>query len=70
MAKRKAKGPKKHTFRNKLLLNQWLVSLFGIDPLVEHKQNGKIVRPFHKLAAPIRDSRMEGRSQKGGRIIY
>lgn len=60
MAKRKTQGLKKHTFRNKLLLNQWLLSLFGIDPLIEHKQNGKIVRPFHRLAAPIRDPRMEG----------
>lgn len=37
MAKRKSKGPKQHAFRNKLLLNQWLISLFGIDPLAEHK---------------------------------
>ncbi len=27
MAKRKAKGHKLHKFRNKLLLNQWLISL-------------------------------------------
>jgi hypothetical protein len=43
MAKRKPKGIKPHSFRNKLLLNQWLVSLFGIDPLVEHKMNGTMV---------------------------
>lgn len=60
MAKRKSKGPKQHALRNKLLLNQWLVSLFGIDPLLDQKINGKTVRPFHKLAAPIRDPRMEG----------
>ena len=45
---------------NKLLLNQWLISLFGIDPLVEQRNSGKVVRPFHKLAEPIRDPRMEG----------
>lgn len=56
MAKRKSKGPKQHKFRDKLLLNQWLISLFGIDPLQE---DGK-ERPFHKLAEPIRDSRLEG----------
>ncbi|MGM0655520.1 MAG: DEAD/DEAH box helicase family protein [Thermodesulfobacteriota bacterium] len=58
MAKRKskAKGPKQHKFRDKLLLNQWLVSLFGIDPLRE----GAKKRPFHKLAEPIRDPRLEG----------
>ena len=60
MAKRNHKGPKPHLFRNKLLLNQWIVSLFGIDPLVEHNVDGKTVRPFHRLAAPIRDPGMEG----------
>jgi hypothetical protein len=56
MAKRKSKGPKSHKFRDKLLLNQWLMSLFGIDPLAE----GASRRPFHKLAEPIRDPRLEG----------
>ncbi|HID69926.1 MAG TPA: hypothetical protein EYP35_05555 [Desulfobacterales bacterium] len=61
MAKRKKqRGPKPHKFGNKLLLNQWLISLFGIDPLIQQKRNGKVVRPFHKLADPIRDPRMEG----------
>lgn len=60
MAKPRSRGPKQHTFRNKLLLNQWLVSLFGIDSLIDQKLDGKTVRPFHKLAAPIRDPRMEG----------
>ena len=55
MAKRKPTGPKQHNFRDKLLLNQWLISQFGIDPLAEDKN-----RPFHKLAEPIRDSRLEG----------
>lgn len=45
-----------HEFRNKLLLNQWLISLFGIDPLAEHKINGKTVRPFHKLAENLRNA--------------
>jgi hypothetical protein len=56
----KGRGPQPHKFRNKLVLNQWLISLFGIDPLAEHRVNGKKVRPFHKLAEPIRDPRMEG----------
>ena len=60
MAKHKAKGLQKHRFRDKLVLNHWLISLFGIDPLVEQKLGGKVVRPFHRLAAPIRDTRMEG----------
>lgn len=60
MAKRKPKGAKTLAFRNKLVLNQWLVSLFGIDPFLEHKVDGRVVRPFHKLAEPIRDPRLEG----------
>jgi len=59
MAK-KSKGMKQHAFRNKLVLNQWLISLFGIDPLVEQKLHGLIVRPFHLLADPIKDHRLEG----------
>lgn len=53
MAKRNSKGQKSPLFRNKLLLNQWLLSSFGIDPLVEHKVNGKgcpvtdTTRPIH-----------------------
>jgi len=55
VAKRKPKGPKPHSFRNKLLLNQWLLSLFGIDPLADNKE-----RPFHLLAEPIKDPKLEG----------
>ncbi|MBU2623591.1 MAG: DEAD/DEAH box helicase family protein [Proteobacteria bacterium] len=51
---------KTHKFRNKLLLNQWLISLFGIDPFAEHNLNGAVVRPYHLLADPIKDPRMEG----------
>ena len=47
---------KQLAFRNKLVLNQWLISLFGIDPLAEHKLQSKKLRPFHKLAEPIRNT--------------
>lgn len=57
---KKTRTGKSHAFRNKLLLNQWLISLFGIDPLVEHTVSGKSVRAFHKLSDPIRDARLEG----------
>ncbi len=58
--KSRSKGPKQHSFSNKLLLNQWLISLFGVDPIVEHTRDGKKIRPFHVLSNPIRDARMEG----------
>ncbi|MCQ2402516.1 MAG: DEAD/DEAH box helicase family protein [Lentisphaeria bacterium] len=51
-----AKTGTPHKFANKLLLNQWLISLFGIDPLVEQRVNGKVVRPFHRLAENLRNA--------------
>ena len=50
----------KHEFRNKLILNQWLISQFGIDPFIEKTVDGKKLRPFHRLARPIKDQAMEG----------
>ena len=50
----------KHKFRNKLVLNQWLISLFGIDPLMEHTLYGQKVRPFHRLVDPIKNPQLEG----------
>lgn len=60
MARQRSRRPKQHDFRNKLLLNQWLISLFGIDPLADNKLDGKSVRPFRVLAEPIRDPSLEG----------
>lgn len=47
-------------FRDKLILNQWLISQLGIDPLEEHCVNGKKVRAFHRIAEPIRSASLEG----------
>ncbi len=60
MAKRKSKDPKQHAFRNKLLLNQWLMSLFVIDPLIENTLRDQNIRHFHLLADPIKAPRLEG----------
>lgn len=60
MAKKRSRGPTPHKFRDKLLLNQWLVSLFGIGSLAENKLRGQDVRPFHLLADPIKNPRLEG----------
>lgn len=59
-----AVGAQSHKFRHKLLLNQWLISLFGIDPFREPNVPG-IAKPlpFHALSSPIRDPRMEGLDQ-------
>lgn len=58
---------KTHRFTNKLILNQWLMSQFGIDPLVEYKDN---TRPFHKLAAPIKNAKLEGYDTDGLHKFY
>jgi len=60
MANRRSRRQKQHSFYDKLLLNQWLISLFGIDPLTDHTLHGKKVRPFSILVDPIKDPRMEG----------
>lgn len=49
-----AKTTKSHEFRNKLILNQWILSLFGIDPLAEHTLNGQKVHSFHLLSQPLK----------------
>ena len=60
LAKKRSRGPKPHNFRNKLLLNQWLVSLFGVNPLDRHRLRKEKIRPFHQLADPIKAPRLEG----------
>ncbi|MBF0141351.1 MAG: DEAD/DEAH box helicase family protein [Magnetococcales bacterium] len=52
--KKNALGPKTLPFRDRLILNQWLISLFGIDPLREHKDAGRKVRPFHLLSSSLK----------------
>jgi len=44
---RKNNALRQMEFRNKLVLNQWLISLFGVDPLREHR-----VAEFFRAEAP------------------
>lgn len=44
-------------FSDKLVLNQWIISLFGIDPLATHTEAGRQVRPMQLLAKQLRDCR-------------
>jgi len=64
------RGARQHKFRNKLLLNQWIISLFGIDPLQEYKIGNRMVRPFHVLVEPIKDLRMEGLDESNIHKFY
>lgn len=59
-----------HAFRNKLLLNQWLISLFGIDPLHPHTIDDKVVLPYQVLAQHLKDIRTEGLGPDGLHIYY
>lgn len=65
-------GPRSLSFGDKLVLNQWMMSLLGVDPLAEeHLVNGRrVARPWHVLAAPIRDARMEGLDADNIHLFY
>lgn len=60
MPKPRSPQPKPHAFKNKLVLNQWLISLFGIDPLTEPLRGQNPERPFSLLAAPLKEPQLEG----------
>jgi hypothetical protein len=71
MAKKKKDAKSSHAFRNKLLLNQWVISLFGIDPLtVENDENGKPILPYQRLSQHLKDVRSEGLGPDGLHIFY
>ena len=43
-------------FQDALVLNQYIIGLFGIDPLVTHKDGGRQVRPLEIIAKSLRDA--------------
>lgn len=43
-------------FGHKLVLNQWIVSLFGFDPLKDHKDGKRTLRPVQPLAKTVKDA--------------
>ncbi len=53
--KKAANAKRQHEFINKLVLNQWLISLFGINTFEEATVNGTKVRPFQRLAEPLKN---------------
>ena len=57
---RGSRGSQEHDYREILLLNQWLVHLFGIDPFADNELHGRSVRPFHVLANVIKHHSPEG----------
>jgi hypothetical protein len=68
--RQRAEQREKHSLRNKLLLNQWLISLFGIDPLHPHTIDGKSALPYQVLSRHLKDIRTEGIGADGLHIYY
>lgn len=46
----------KNYFHHKLVLNQWLLSRFGINPLAAHRDGNQSVRPWQALAKTVRSA--------------
>ncbi|MXZ44826.1 MAG: DEAD/DEAH box helicase [Gammaproteobacteria bacterium] len=55
MARRTSSKAKSHTFRDKLILNQWLISRFGIAQPWETTNRTQSQRPFHILVEKIKN---------------
>ncbi len=53
MARKPKSKVKPLPFGHKLVLNQWIVSLFGFDPLKAHKDGKRTLRPVQPLAVNI-----------------
>jgi hypothetical protein len=57
MARRKSRSKiKPLPFSHKLVLKQWIVSLFGLDPLQGHRDGKRTLRPVLPLAKTLKDS--------------
>ena len=61
--------PKLLPFSHKLVLNQWIVSLFGFDPLTDHKKNKRTLRPVEPLAKTVKDAQ-EGMTSENLHHFY
>lgn len=56
MARKPRSKVKALPFGHKLVLNQWIVSLFGFDPLKDHKDGKRTLRPVQPLAKTVKDA--------------
>jgi Type III restriction enzyme, res subunit len=51
------------------VLNQWIVSLFGFDPLKDHKDGKRTLRPVQPLAKTVKDAQ-EGMTSENLHHFY
>ncbi|MEQ9087141.1 MAG: DEAD/DEAH box helicase family protein [Alphaproteobacteria bacterium] len=56
-------------FSHKLVLNQWIVSLFGFDPIKDHKDGKRTLRPMQPLASVVKDAQ-EGMTSENLHHFY
>ncbi|MHA7881140.1 MAG: DEAD/DEAH box helicase family protein [Saccharospirillum sp.] len=56
MARKPKSKIKQLPFGHKLVLNQWIVSLFGFDPLKDHRDGKSTLRPVQPLAKTVKDA--------------
>ena len=68
-ARRRPVKKKPLPFGYKLALNQWIVSLFGFDPLRDHRHGKRTLRPILPLAKILRDT-PEGMSADNLHAFY
>ena len=69
MARRNTSRNKQLPFGHKLVLNQWIISLFGFDPLKDHKDGKRTLRPVLPLAKIVKDA-PEGMSAENLHHFY
>ena len=67
MARNRKPSAPKLAFQDKLVLNQWLISLLGVDPLADGYRRGE--KPFHRLTEHLRFTR-EGLGADGLHHFY
>jgi len=69
MARKPRSKVKSLPFGHKLVLNQWIVSLFGFDPLKDHKDGKRTLRPLQPLAKTVKDA-LEGMTAENLHHFY
>ena len=69
MAAKKTKAAKPLPFQDKLVLNRWIVSLFGVEAIRNSTLDKKLVRPFQAFTDLLKDE-TEGMGPDGRHRFY
>ena len=56
---------KSKDFYDKLVLNLFLIHLFGINVFEEYQKNGQAIRPFRRLTERLEGCKLEGLADDG-----